>query len=75
MTWLVRMMAMSAPAIVVPTDRMSELTPTEDEASVGGTLSRMRVGMAAYPMPTPAPAMHEAIMSCQGSLVMNTAST
>ncbi|GAB3196214.1 hypothetical protein GCM10027062_04950 [Nocardioides hungaricus] len=58
---------MIAAATVVPTGRISEFRPTTDAASRTGTESRMRVGMAAYPMPTPALATQEATSSCHGA--------
>jgi len=73
MVRLVRIAAMTAPATVVPMDRISALTPTAEPASLSGTLSMTRVGIAAYPMPTPAEAMHEASMSSHGASMRNSA--
>ena len=44
---LVSTRAMTAPATVVPTERMRLLSPTPAEASSSGTLRRIRVGIAA----------------------------
>ena len=54
---------------MVPTERISALTPTADAASVAGTASRMRVGIAAYPIPTPALATRQATISSHGELI------
>ena len=61
--------AITAAARVVPTERMRALTPTAEAASLGGTESRIRVGIAAYPMPTPAEATQQATRSCHGELI------
>ncbi len=64
---------MTAAASVVPTDRIRALSPTAEAASRIGTASRIRVGMAAYPMPTPAAHTHDASSSCQGAPIRNSA--
>ena len=46
--------AITAAATVVPTERISALMPTAEAASFMGTASMISVGIAAYPMPTPA---------------------
>src|ERR1700712_5824807 len=63
---LVSSAAITAAATLVPIERISPLIPTAEPASVIGTESRIRVGIAAYPIPTPADATHEATSSCHG---------
>ena len=70
---LVSTVAITAAASVVPTERIRALTPTADAASVGGTASRIRVGIAAYPMPTPAEATRHATISSHGELIRKNA--
>ena len=70
---LVSRAAITAAATLVPTERISPLMPTAEAASVIGTESRMRVGIAAYPIPTPADATHEASSSCHGASISSRA--
>ena len=70
---LVSRVAMTAAARVVPAERIRPLTPTAEAASRAGTESRISVGMAAYPMPTPAEATQDASSSCHGASIMTRA--
>src|SRR5699024_4465100 len=72
-TRLVRTSAMTAPATVVPIERISALTPTPAPASEAGEFSRINVGIAAYPIPTPAEATQVDRRSCQGESAKNAA--
>ena len=65
--------AMTADDTVVPIDRIRPLRPTAAPALVIGTEPMISVGMAAYPIPTPEAAMIDAIMSCHGEFIKNSA--
>ena len=64
-----RIAAITAAATVVPTERISALMPTAEPASFIGTASMISVGIAAYPMPTPAEQIREATRTCHGALI------
>lgn len=65
--------AITADETVVPIERINPLRPTAEPASVMGTEPMISVGMAAYPIPTPEAAMIDAIMSCHGEFIKNSA--
>src|SRR5699024_1384576 len=67
--WLVSSAAITAPALVVPSERIREFTPTLEPDSLRGTLSITSVGIAAYPMPTPEEATIVATISCHGASI------
>ena len=73
LVWLVSRVPITAAASVVPTERIRALRPTADAASRIGAVSRIRVGIAAYPMPTPAEATQEATSSCHGASIRKNA--
>ena len=66
---------MTAADVEVPMERMREFRPLAAAVSVRGTAPRISAGIAAKPMPIPAPMIMQTTVTCQTAAVSWNAAT